>query len=136
MDADSCGINYDYSRYFDNYKKHKKMEIIESVIGALFLVFTWWLAEKNRADKKNGKINWKAWASKNWDDALYAVICGIIVGIYREEIVYLLIRVRDLDPDDTWAFYYDLEALILFGTGFFGTSVIKLLIAIGQKLTK
>lgn len=110
------------------------MEILETIGGALFLVFTWWLAEKNRADKKKGKVNWKQWAATKWDDALYALICGIIVGAYREEIVLVIIKIRELEADQVWDFYFDLEPLLLFASGFFGTSVIKLLIAIGNKL--
>lgn len=105
------------------------MEILNTIGGAFFLVFTWWLAEKNMADKKNGKVNWKQWASKNWDDAMYAVACGFMLGFYRLELLSLLIYVRELDPHQTIHTYQELQKFILFGLGFFGTSIVKLLIS-------
>ena len=122
-------------------------EILEVVAGALFLIFGWWAAQKQRSDRSKKKTNWKGWLYSKSDEMAYALVSAIVVGYYRESFVYLLIWIGKKFPDtpiikvfansdEVWSFYYDAEGLILFFAGFFSVSIIKGIIALKSKFTK
>lgn len=122
-------------------------EMLEVLAGAVFLIFTWWAAQKQKSDKSGKKTNWKSWMYSNLDEMAYAVVAALIVGYFREEFIYFLLWLGDEfpntpvikvfeDQDKIWNFYYDAEPLILFFAGFFSTSIVKGVIGLKNKFKK
>lgn len=99
--------------------------ILHALGGSFFLVAIWLKAEKQKRDTTNVKYKWLEYFTKEWDDWAFAVICGYVMGVYLREFYLGAVLVMSWDPVKAWSIYKEMWRLIAFGSGVFGTFIIK-----------